>query len=99
EEVMRDAVHECLAVARADRVAVPGDIWDAVERIARTMPTQLSSTAQDLARGKRTEIDDLNGYVVRRGQALGVATPVNHALWALVRLIESRQGANASSPE
>ena len=52
------------------------------------MPEALSSTAQDIARGKRTEIDSLNGYVVRRGAALGVATPVNASLHALVKLLE-----------
>ena len=65
----------------------------AIQRIAQTMPTQFSSTAQDLARGKRSEIDHLNGLVVKRGQALGIPTPVNRALWALVRLIEGRTRA------
>src|SRR5262249_56169153 len=65
EAVMRDVVAECMAVAKADGVTVPGDVWAAVEKIVQTMPTQLSSTAQDLARGKRSEIDHLNGYVVR----------------------------------
>jgi 2-dehydropantoate 2-reductase len=54
------------------------------------MPAQYSSTAQDLARGKPTEIDYLNGYVVRRGQALGIATPANRVLWALVKLLETK---------
>jgi 2-dehydropantoate 2-reductase len=54
------------------------------------MPDQFSSTAQDLARGKRSEIDHLNGYIVRKGGALGIATPVNRALWTLVKLQESR---------
>jgi len=84
-------VQECLAVARAAGVAVPGDPQETVRNIARTMPTQYSSTAQDLAGGKRTEIDHLNGYVLRQGEALGVATPVNRALHALVKAIESRQ--------
>lgn len=90
EAVMRDVVQECLAVARAAGVEVPGDVWQAVQRIAQTMPGQLSSTAQDLARGKRSEIDHLNGVVVRKGEALGVATPVNRVLLALVKLLESR---------
>src|SRR5690606_36827129 len=51
EAVMRDVVDECLAVARACGVTLPEDIRDAVLRIAQTMPTQFSSTAQDLARG------------------------------------------------
>ena len=88
-DVMRDAVAECLAVARADGVEVPGDVELAVRRIAETMPNQYSSTAQDLARGKRSEIDHLNGLVVQRGEALGVATPVNRVLWVLVKLVES----------
>jgi 2-dehydropantoate 2-reductase len=91
EAVMRDVVQECLAVAQAAGVAVPGDAQEAVRNIARTMPTQYSSTAQDLAGGKRTEIDHLNGYVLRQGEALGVATPVNRALHALVKAIEKRQ--------
>jgi 2-dehydropantoate 2-reductase len=86
---MRDVVDECLAVARAAGVVVPGDAHATVENIARTMPTQYSSTAQDLARGKRTEIDHLNGYVVRKGGALGVATPVNRVLHAIVKLKET----------
>jgi 2-dehydropantoate 2-reductase len=55
------------------------------------MPSQYSSTAQDLARGKATEIDYLNGLVVRRGEALGVATPANRVLWALVKLLEAKR--------
>ncbi|MDM0108291.1 2-dehydropantoate 2-reductase [Variovorax sp. J22R24] len=92
DAVMRDVVRECLAVAHASGVTVPGDTWQAVERIAQTMPSQFSSTAQDLARGKRSEIDHLNGYVVRKGEAVDVPAPVNRTLWTLVKLIEDRQG-------
>lgn len=90
EGVMRDVVQECLGVARGAGVSVPGDIWEAVQRIARTMPGQLSSTAQDIARGKRSEIDHLNGHVMRQGEALGIATPVNRVLHTLVKLLEGR---------
>lgn len=89
-DVLRDVVDECLAVARADGVQVPGDPHTAVRKLVESMPTQYSSTAQDLARGKPTEIDFLNGYVVRRGQALGIATPANRVLWALVKLMEKK---------
>jgi 2-dehydropantoate 2-reductase len=88
--VMRDIVDECVAVARADGVTLPGDVDAAVRKIAETVPGQYSSTAQDLARGKRSEIDHLNGLIVRRGAALGVATPVNRLLHALVKLIETK---------
>lgn len=90
KDVMRDVVAECMAVARAEGVRVAGDVEAAVEKLAGSMPSQFSSTAQDLARGKRTEIDYLNGLIVRRGDALGVATPANRVLWAIVKLIEGK---------
>ena len=96
EHVMRDVVQECLAVARAAGIAVSGDMWEAVQRIAQTMPGQLSSTAQDLARRKPSEIDHLNGYVVRKGEALGIATPVNRVLYATVKLLEDRSAPIAN---
>lgn len=89
-DLMRDVVDECRAVAQAEGVNVPGDVDAAVRKIVETIPSQYSSTAQDLARGKRSEIDYLNGFVVRRGQALGVPAPANRALWALVKLVESK---------
>ena len=89
-ELMRDVVDECLALARASGVTVPGDMHETVRRIAQTMPGQYSSTAQDLARKKKTEIDHLNGFVVRKGEALGVRTPVNRTLLALVKAIEGK---------
>ena len=78
-----------LAVAQADGVVIPGDVDLAVRRIAETVPGQYSSTAQDLSRGKRTEIDHLNGLIVRRGEALGISTPANRILLAIVKLIEA----------
>jgi 2-dehydropantoate 2-reductase len=88
--VMRDLVDECVAVAKADGVKLPGDVDAAIRKIAETVPGQYSSTAQDLARGKHSEIDHLNGLIVRRGEALGVATPANRLLHAIVKLIESK---------
>jgi len=91
QDVMRDVVAECLAVAQADGVQVAGDVHQAVAKLAASMPSQSSSTAQDLARGKPTEIDYLNGFIVRRGDVLGVATPANRVLWSLVKLLESKK--------
>jgi 2-dehydropantoate 2-reductase len=90
QDVMRDVVDECLAVAKAEGVNVPGDVDAAVRRIVETIPNQYSSTAQDIMRGKPTEIDYLNGHIVRRGKALGIRTPANQVLWALVKLLEAK---------
>jgi 2-dehydropantoate 2-reductase len=96
--VMRDLVDECLAVAGADGVTIPGDVDAAVGKIAETVPGQYSSTAQDLARGKRSEIDHLNGFIVRRGEALGVRTPANRVLHVIVKQIESKQASERGTP-
>ncbi len=96
--LMRRVVDEALAVARASGVVMPG-IGDtesgmaAAMEIATQMADAFSSTAQDLNRGRPTEIDALNGYIVRRGAELGVPTPVNHALFTLVKLAEPNSDA------
>jgi 2-dehydropantoate 2-reductase len=94
-KVVETVVDEVLAVARAANIHPPGleDPKVAIAgafKIATQMAEAFSSTAQDMMRGKRTEIDSLNGYVSRRGAELGVPTPVNHALFALVKLAEGR---------
>jgi 2-dehydropantoate 2-reductase len=99
EALLHDIVGECLAVAKADVVVLPGDaaaMWAHVKGIAQTMPNQLSSTAQDLARGRVSEIDHLNGHVIRRGAAHGIATPANRTLLTLVKAIESRDAARVA---
>ncbi len=92
--VVETAVYEVLAVARARNIHPPGleDPKAALAgafKIAEQMSGTRSSTAQDMARSKRTEIDALNGYVAKLGAQLGVPTPVNHTLYTLVKLQEA----------
>jgi len=90
EQVLRDVVDECLAVAARAGVTPVGDVWEGVQRIPKIMANQTSSTAQDLKRGRRSEIDHLNGCIVRKGEELGVSVPVNRMLHTLVKIVESR---------
>jgi 2-dehydropantoate 2-reductase len=92
--VMSDAVREVAAVAAAKGVRLPQNIVEVALELADGMPVTLSSTAQDIRRGRHTEIDHLNGYVVRAGEALGIATPVNRTLNALMKLLESRSASS-----
>jgi 2-dehydropantoate 2-reductase len=92
-KVIDSLVDEVVAVAHAAGVVLPGldDPKAAIAgamKIAAQMEEAYSSTAQDLQRGKRTEIDSLNGYISRRAAELGVPAPVNHALYSLVKLAE-----------
>jgi 2-dehydropantoate 2-reductase len=94
-KLVAEIVDEVLAVARAANIRPPGleDPKAALAgamKVAGQMSEALSSTAQDMLRNKPTEIDSLNGYISRRGAQLGVSTPVNHALFTLVKLAESQ---------
>jgi 2-dehydropantoate 2-reductase len=95
KKLMEQIVDEVLAVACAAGVVLPGvddreSGMAAAMELATQMPDAFSSTAQDLNRGRLTEIDALNGYVSRRGTELGIPVPVNHALFTLVKLAEQK---------
>jgi 2-dehydropantoate 2-reductase len=83
---MHAIIEECRAVASAAGFSLPATIHDDTLAISRSMSGQLSSTARDVARGHRSEIDFINGFVVREGERLGIATPVNRVLHSLVRV-------------
>lgn len=94
KRVVEAVVHEVLAVAKAKGIHPPGleDPRVALAgafKIAEQMSGTRSSTAQDMAREKRTEIDSLNGHVARLGDELKVPVPVNHTLYTLVKLYEA----------
>jgi len=99
-KVVENVVDEVLAVAAAARIHLScvEDLKAGLAgalKIATQMLGAISSTGQDLMRGKRTEIDSLNGYIAKRGAELGVPTPVNHALYTLVKLAEESNEAAA----
>jgi 2-dehydropantoate 2-reductase len=89
-EVMREAFGECVTVATALGISLSPSLWKSTLAISDTMAGQRSSTAQDLARGRASEIDHLNGLIVRRGSELGIPTPVNRTLLTIVHLLERR---------
>jgi len=89
--LMRLAVEEGMRVADADGVDLaPIDHVAHVYEVAEATAANRSSMLQDVERGRRTEIDALNGAVVGLGEKLGVETPVNRALTALVKGLEHR---------
>jgi 2-dehydropantoate 2-reductase len=80
---------EFLSVAEKEGINIsPEQANSANEQIAKTMAKQKSSTAQDLMKFKKTEIDYLNGYILRRGLAHQIPTPANQSVYALVKMLE-----------
>jgi len=93
KQLLEATVYEVIALAKAAGIKLAGFedpkvALAAAYKIAEQMAATRSSTAQDMMRGKKTEIDSLNGFIVRRAKELNISVPVNHALFALVKLAE-----------
>jgi 2-dehydropantoate 2-reductase len=93
--VMEQAVEEAVAVAKAKGVELPyPDPFDRVVAVCRATADNVASMLQDVLHEKTTEIDFINGAIVREGRALGIETPVNGVLTALVRTLQETYGEN-----
>ncbi|RMH59615.1 MAG: 2-dehydropantoate 2-reductase [Zetaproteobacteria bacterium] len=88
-EIVEAAMREALALARHEGAGVDeDDIRKHIEVTLRMGPVK-TSMWQDVEMGARTEIDELNGYVAKRAQTLGLSAPVNAMLTALVHALAS----------
>lgn len=97
EYLMKAAAEEVAAVAAAGGIRFPYEDAGAITaRVAARTASNRSSMLQDVERGAPTEIEAINGAVVREGERLGVPTPVTRTMRHLVRaLVESLDGADS----
>jgi 2-dehydropantoate 2-reductase len=85
-EMLKAAVRETLAVARAKGVAVAGSIDEDVAAAYQALPPQAkASMLEDLERGRRIELPWLSGAVARIGRELGVPTPIHTFINAVLK--------------
>lgn len=90
--LMETLTQEVMAVAAAHGVRLDEKkLLEGIVMISKAIPEATSSTAQDIARGRPTEMDSLNGYVVKLAAGAGIPVPVNQTLYALVKLLEERK--------
>ena len=88
-ELMREAAREAASVARLQGITLPyPDPVVAVEEVACNTAGNYSSMLQDVLRSAVTEIDSINGAIVRVGEQLGVPTPINRMFWQLVSSLD-----------
>jgi 2-dehydropantoate 2-reductase len=96
-DLARTAAAETAAVARASGVDLPAEsVREAVDTVVRETARNRSSMHRDVARGRRTEIDAINGYVVERADATDTPVPVNRTLATLIRGWEAGAGVGPS---
>lgn len=86
----RQVIDECLAVAKVEGVSFDEDFVALIDRVFAGART-IASMQQDLMKGRKTEIDHMNGAVVELGQRYGISCPVNAALTTMIRFLESSQ--------
>lgn len=87
--LLRSAVQEAVKIVKRKRAKlVYDDPIQKVEAVCKATATNVSSMLQDVLNKKRTEIDYINGAILRQGKALGIPTPINEALTNLVKTIE-----------
>ncbi len=84
------AVVEAMAVARANGFPVGDEMVQRVIGVARATARNRSSMGQDIDKKQRTEIDAINGAVVRFAEEAGIAAPVNRTLTALIKVLEAQ---------
>jgi 2-dehydropantoate 2-reductase len=93
--VIDDVIRECVQVARAEGISLPRSLKGRIDgRVAGY--TNFSSMHQDIVKGKRTEIDFLNGMIVELGKKHHIATPVNETLVSLIKFLEGKDGISGN---
>lgn len=86
--LMEALVSEAVLVARRKGIQIEGNPFEKVKMVAEATRQNRSSMGQDFDHKRRTEIDAINGALVREAERLGIAVPVNRAITDLVKAIE-----------
>ncbi len=87
-ELFNALIDEGLAVARAHGIELHGDPRELVTKGAKAPGKHKASMLQDVEARRQTEVDFMNGAIVAWGEKAGIPTPLNKALWALVKGLE-----------
>lgn len=90
-DVIRHIVGEVAAVSAGCKVPLGPDMADRIVKWTQEIRDIHTSMYDDWKAGRRTEIDYLNGYVARRGRELGIPTPLNDALTAMIKTIAEKE--------
>jgi len=91
QDLMQALLREVVAVAQAQDIALDfAERWETITNLLRQLPPGTKgSMLQDVENGRRTEIDVMCGAIVEAGQRLGIATPFNCAMVALLKALEA----------
>ena len=93
--VIHQIVDEVAAVSAAVKVPLPADMAERVVKATQEIRDIHTSMYDDWKAGRQTEIAYLNGYVVQKGRELGIPTPVNEAMTAMIKTMTEQEKKGA----
>ncbi len=89
--IMSQTATEIYEVANAKKVALPEDLVQRMITFIGTQPFEsTASTQRDIMEGRPSELDNFNGFLVREGKKLGVATPINQFIYSCLKPMENK---------
>ena len=88
-QLCREAVSEAVAVARTRGIVIDENPLEKVFQVAAATATNRSSMGQDVDNGRLTEIDAINGFIVKMAEASGIPVPVNRTLTTFVETLQA----------
>lgn len=93
--VRHGIVRECVEVAKAEGIVLPENLAERIDKQVSSY-TNFSSMYQDILKGKKTEIDFLNGKIVELGKKHHIQTPINETLVSFIKFLEGKNGISGN---
>lgn len=88
KKVMREVCREGVAVARSEGIELEKEVIKKTEEVAYLTRKNYSSMLQSIMQGKKTEIEEINGEIIKKGKKNNVPTPTNFTLFAIIKAME-----------
>lgn len=88
KNLMEEICREGIAVAKKSKISLPYDVLEKARQTILLTAENKSSMLQDIERGKRTEINEINGEIIKQGKKLGVKTELNEKIVKAIKEIE-----------
>lgn len=87
--LMQDLYQEVLRLAAVKGIELPVELWDNIIAVCEATKTNHSSMLQDIEASRHTEVDYLNGSLVKMGNEMGLELPANSLVYRMIKAIEN----------
>ena len=85
--MLRQLCEEGMRIYAAHQIPIPSNMYEQIESVCRSTAGNTSSMLSDVLKGAPTEIDSINGRLVKMAQAASIPAPGHEMVWLLVRVV------------